>query len=221
MDKSLTFKLKDDRKIGFELEFASLSLNQVATLIQKHFAGQTEKESEYVLHIRDSQFGDFRLEIDSSFLKNKVYVDWLASLGIKLSEKEQKRWDILLANHTDIIVPKELVSPPIRRSECASFYLMVEELKTMASDQSRFDFSLAPLGLHLNFEVASLNVDYLLATLQSFCLNYKKLINEVDVDFNRSLAPYIAPFPEKFVDFICRTDYRPNISEFISDYLDF
>ncbi len=208
----------DKRAVGFELEFTGLEIDEVSEIVAHALSGVVSKDDSFVYTVRNTDFGDFRIECDSSFLKDRKYADWLNNLGIELKKDSEKRLELSIAEHSQILVPRELVSPPIPGNQLASFYKMIRQIQGRYQDKDNKSFSLAPCGLHINIEVASLEAPYLLSILRAFCLMYEDLYKEINVDMIRSLAPYIKPFPKQYVLKILDPKYQPTQSQFIDDY---
>lgn len=208
----------DIRHYGLELEFTGLDLKTVAELVVHHFGGEISKRSAYIIDVKNTAWGDFRLECDSSFLKSRGYADWLSNVGVDLTKDEQERLDVAIAGKSDILVPNELVTPPLPQKALPDFYNFVDHWKQIYRNLVPIDLSLAPLGLHINIETHSLESDWLLSVLRSFCLRYKSLKKEIAVDIKRSVAPYIASFPKGYTEWINREDYTPTMEVLIKDY---
>ncbi len=208
----------DKRAVGFELEFTGLEIDEVSELVANAFSGVVRKDDSFVYTVRDTEFGEFRIECDSSFLKDRKYADWLDNLGIELKKGSEKRLELSIAEHSQVLIPRELVSPPIPGHKLSSFYKLIRQIQGRYQNKSNKSFSLAPCGLHINIEVASLETDYLLSILRAFCLMYEDLYKEINVDMIRSLAPYIKPFPKAYALKILDPEYKPTQSQFIDDY---
>src|SRR4051794_35048235 len=70
------------RKAGFELEYAGLSLEAAALIVQHVFGGRHLVESPSVQRVEGTRVGTFKLEIDSSLLKDRKYEQPLRALGV-------------------------------------------------------------------------------------------------------------------------------------------
>lgn len=65
----------DKRLIGVEIEFSNLPLEKSAHVIIKLFGGTIEKNSRYDYKVKDTEIGDFGLELDAGLLKKLVTDD--------------------------------------------------------------------------------------------------------------------------------------------------
>ena len=54
-----------ERKVGLEIEYAGLPLEQAAGIVHHLFGGKIEKVSDAVFKVEDTEFGNFRLELDA------------------------------------------------------------------------------------------------------------------------------------------------------------
>src|SRR5687768_14053290 len=61
------------RKAGFELEYSGVTIADSARLIRDVFGGTHVAESTFEHRVEDTRFGDFKIEIDTKFLKDKQY----------------------------------------------------------------------------------------------------------------------------------------------------
>ncbi len=210
-----------NRKVGIEIEFIGIPLPQAAKIITDVFEGSVQKNDEYVYTVSESPYGSFKVECDSTFVKSRKYQSWLSKLGIDLDREELKKMDRKIAEGCNILVPFEIVTPPISMDEIPKFEQLINKLKQAKKQSDSFTFSLAPCGLHINIEITSMDVNHIKPVLQSFCNQYEDLIKEIDVDKIRRLAPYIAPFPKEYTRLLNDKDYSPDLDTFFNDYLDF
>ncbi len=59
------------RRVGFEIEFGGLKLDEAAKIIQKVCGGQVVKKHHFSYLVRGTRFGDFVVDSDSHFLSEK------------------------------------------------------------------------------------------------------------------------------------------------------
>src|SRR3954447_2648650 len=98
---------REIRKAGFEFEYAGLTLHESAALVMQVFGGRHEVESTYVQFVRDTRYGDFSVEIDSTFLKQKQYENWLRSVGFDPAGRDTSSLENLLIGVAANVVPFE------------------------------------------------------------------------------------------------------------------
>ncbi|MGZ4995809.1 MAG: amidoligase family protein, partial [Methylobacter sp.] len=59
------------RRVGVELEFSGLTLENIALLIREQFGGNVIANTPYESTITDTSLGDFKVELDFQYLKEK------------------------------------------------------------------------------------------------------------------------------------------------------
>ena len=79
----------------------------------------------------------------------------------------------------------------------------------------------AGFGMHLNIEVARLDVSHLLAVTKAYLLLDFWLRRESRVALVRQLQHYIQPFPEAYKKHVLQPDYAPALDTFMDDYMRF
>ena len=61
------------RTIGFELEYANLSIEESVQVVQQLFGGTVQKENRFKQQVLNSSLGDFTIEFDLTLLSEKRY----------------------------------------------------------------------------------------------------------------------------------------------------
>ena len=56
-----------ERRVGVELEFASISARACAEIVRQCYGGRIEEEDPHRLFVRDTPFGDFTCELDTQY----------------------------------------------------------------------------------------------------------------------------------------------------------
>ncbi len=210
-----------ERLVGIEIEFIGVPLDKATDLVAEVFGGQVEKKDEYIYHVTHSEFGEFRVECDSSFVKSRKFNQWLSKLGIDLEPEDVQKMDEKIAQGANVLIPFEIITPPLPLSQIDRFDELIEKLKEAKRNLDRIPFSLAPCGLHINVEAPSLEVKDLQSIVASFSQSYDNLVEEIDVDKKRQIAPYIAPYPREYRRLLMNPSYEPDIKTFFEDYLKF
>lgn len=207
------------RRVGVELEMAGIRPHQVAEAVVDAVGGHIEVDSAFVTHVRDTEVGDFRVELDADLLKSRQYQELLAEFGIDIGEgDEREQIEMLISRVAGLIVPLELVGPPVPWTQLETLDGIRERLHR-AGARGTQSSPLYAFGMQLNTEVASLEADYLLSIIRAFLLSYDELIEAERVDLSRRISPYVQPFPEEYVAHVLQADYAPDQDELIDDYL--
>ncbi len=200
------------RRVGVEIELTGPDVEHLVAQVQSVFGGTRRFHSDFEWTLENTEFGTFRIEMDSDLLKKigrqeeatGEWVDHLASLA--------------LARLSQGLVPCEIVTPPIPWSRLAELDRLIANLRADGAKGTR-DALWNAFGLHLNPEVPSCAADSILAYLRAFLCLHDWLREVEDVDISRRLSPYVRSFDAAFVSQVMAPDYRPNLSTLIDDYL--
>ncbi|RFF27185.1 MULTISPECIES: amidoligase family protein [unclassified Wenzhouxiangella] len=207
------------RRVGIEIEMAGLRPEQVAEAVTDSIGGSVEVDSAFLTRIRGTEFGDFHVELDADLLKSRQYQKLLAELGIDIGEgDEREHIESLISRVAGLVVPLELVGPPVPWTELETLDGIRERLHRAGARGTQFS-PLYAFGMQLNIEAASLRADYLLSIIRAFLLSYDELIEAERVDLSRRITPYVQPFPEEYLAHVLQPDYSPELEELIDDYL--
>ena len=199
-----------ERCLGIEIEFAGLEVEAAAKTVQDLFGGHIDRSSDYESHVRDTEFGDFRVEVDNQFLKRVGRED-----DPSLLENVVEAVAGLFAGN---LTPVEICAPPIPMSRAGA----IERLGRALGEQGgkgTGESLLFAFGLHFNPEVASRETADIVRTFQAFLLLQEWLFDQLDVDLSRRLTPFVRPFPDDYLASVLTLDYRPDQGAFIDDYL--
>ncbi|MBK1671775.1 amidoligase enzyme [Ectothiorhodospira shaposhnikovii] len=207
------------RRVGVEMEMADISLDTIADIIIDGFGGEQHRLSPFEQTITGTRFGDFQLELDSSLLKRREYLDYLESMGVTVDrEAEPGTLERTLAEVAGLIVPHEVVAPPIPHDALPELDQLRARLRAAGARGTHASLVYA-FGLQLNLELARQDVDSILRHLQAFLLLYDWLLEEAQTDLSRRLTPFVEPFPPGWGQRILQPDYAPDLERLIDDYL--
>ncbi len=209
------------RLAGFEFELAGISIADCADIIKHVFGGSIEAEHSLVAKLKDTELGDFTVELDAVIVKEvaaKLEEETDGEERVDLSDIKQKvsQWMGELAGQ---FVPCEIVTPPIAFDDFEKLEQLREALQAKKAEGTKARFTHA-FGMHLNPDVASTDAAYLTRIMLAFLLLYPWLKQVMQVDFSRRVLTYIDPFPKSYVKLLMKADYAPELAEFIEDYLE-
>jgi hypothetical protein len=207
------------RRIGVEIEMAGVSLDVMARAVRDEFGGRVESVGPAVTHVRDTEFGDFQVELDARVLKDRSYREHLKRLGIELNDEDSAALERWLAEAAGRLVPHEIVAPPLPVAMLPRVDRVRAALQKQGARGTQSSLLYA-FGLQLNIEVHSQEPDWLTPILQAFMLLYEALVKTGNIDLTRQLSPYIKPFPGSYVRHILQADYQPDTVQLIDDYLE-
>ncbi len=206
------------RRVGVEVEFGGLNLDDTVGIITSNFGGEPIERRTNVWDITDTDFGTFTIELDAKLLQGgdvtaEKSADPDAPGG--LSTRALEAIGRLPAN----LVPLEIVAPPIPHDELEGLDDLIAALRragASGTDQS----PLFGFGLHLNPEVATLDPAWLVKVMRAFLLLEELLWDEMRIDTSRKLMPFISKFPKTYAEKVVDADYEPSVAAFIDDYLE-
>lgn len=210
----------EERRAGFEFEFAGLNTEETAGLIRNLWGGKIERKNRFNVKISDSSLGDFSVEFDARMVKDEKYLEFLGMMGIDTgSSKERDWWEKLIENVANVAVPYEIGTPPIPFSRLEEVeklrqaMLERDALGTKAQVQYAF-------GMHINPEIPDNSTDSVLGILRSFLVHHPFLLKELEVDLVRRVAPFIRPFTDDYLRLVLDPSYQPDRLRFVQDYLE-
>ena len=205
------------RKAGFELEFSGVSLNLSASLVRTVFGGEHVAHSTFVHTVRGTPYGEFKVEIDTTVLKNKTYEKPLRALGLRPGRGTKWLEDALLTTLATV-VPAEIAAPPIPVDELSPLDELRRRLHSAGAKGTRASVFYA-FGMHINPEIASDDAGYVRDVIRAFLLLYPKLKARSEVDITRRLSPYINPFPDDYARLVLDPTYPADAGRLIDDYV--
>lgn len=209
----------DCRRVGIELEMAGIEPADMAAAVTTVLGGTIERKSAFHTRVRDTELGEFNIELDADILKNRGYQKALSEVGIDLGKGQTRdTLESALSRVAGLVVPLELVGPPVAWTELPRLDQIRLELHRAGARGTQASTFYA-FGMQLNIEVASLEADHLLAMLRAFLLKYDWLLERSRVDLSRRISPYIQPYPDDYVAHILDPDYAPNMDQLIADFL--
>jgi len=207
------------RRVGYELEYTGISLEDTAKIVRQVVGGHIERESTFVYHIPGYRWGEFRVEIDLTLLKDRQYAKYLEIVGIDVNGLPfREDMEEMMTTLAATVVPCEIVSPPIPLTQMPVLDRVRRALRAHEAQGTKASIFYA-FGLHINPEVPSLKVQSLRRHLQAFLVSYPRLLQDGETDWTRRLVPFINEFPAEYVQQVLEPDYRPDMAQFMDDYL--
>lgn len=201
----------DGRKVGVEIEFGGVGTLETARIVHDRLGGSIDGATPYAATVRDTRIGDVSVELDWSWMQ-KAGDDG----GIIDQTKE------ILADLGRDVVPTEIVAPPLEADRLGELDCLVRGLAENGAKGTRAGL-LNGFGLHLNPEVweADLDAGTLLRVLQAYLLMSPSLRRDIQVDFTRSILPFVAAFGNDYMRHVIDPAYDPTMDRLIDDYIRF
>lgn len=206
------------RRVGVELEFAGLDVSATVEAVRAEFGGRREDLTEYECRLVDTELGDFVVEYDSALLKQLARREAAGSPDPSWLETLRGLPRSLAAAIGELVVPVEVVSPPLPFDVLPRMDALCARLREAGAKGTTESIAYA-FGLHLNPELPDLRVATLVRYTQAFLAAYDWLVQAEDVSWSRSVTPYVDGFPAEYVQHVLRPDYAPDLRGFLDDYL--
>ncbi|MBY6108976.1 amidoligase family protein [Halomonas sp. DP1Y21-3] len=211
----------DIRKVGVEIEFAGLDPMATAEMVQSLFDGRIEVQSAHRMKVSDTQWGDFKIELDSQYVHPESPEDAAKTPGDdwdRMRRDLDRRSRELLGDMVTGLVPTEIVCPPVPWDELDKLDALFDGLREHGAKGTEASLMYG-FGLHLNPELPSLEAEDILRYLRAYLLTADWLREQIRVDITREVLPHANPFHKRYCLKLFDEDYAPDIDQLIDDYL--
>ncbi len=198
------------RRVGYELEFSGINLQQVVGVLESTLAAKRVEETPAECKLEVEGLGTFNVEIDWAFLKK---------LAAENEDKSYRNIIQDLSNAATLLVPMEVVCPPVAIDELDKLRPMVDALREAGAIGTDESF-LAAYGVHVNTEIPALDADNVSRYLRAFALLQWWLLAAHDVDTSRRITPYIDLYGEDYLKAIL-SNPEPAMEQIIDTYLEY
>ncbi len=198
------------RCVGFELEFTGITISDTGRILQKTLGGILRETSCAESVLKVSSLGEFRIELDWSYIKNKAAEE---------GHSNPSQWLELLSQFAPLLVPLEIVCPPLPFDKLNLLTPITSALRT-AGAKGTEDSIVAAFGVHVNTEIPRLDAANLYAYLRAFALLQWWLVDKHSINFTRKISPYIDLYPEAYLERLF-TRQNPTLDTLIEDYLEY
>lgn len=196
------------RRVGYELEFNGLNLQQTADVLVKVFGGEFKQHSVAEATLEVDELGTFKIELDSAFVKKQAK-----------SLVHDEHQDLLdkLAQVAGWVVPMEIVCPPIELQQMERLHPMIEALRYAGAEGTQSS-PIAAFGVHINPEIPDLQPSTIHNYLRAYALLQWWLTDSHQLDPSRRITPYIDPYPEAYLEEILQ-QHEADMEDIFSSYL--
>jgi hypothetical protein len=217
----LANKEGQERKAGFEFEFGNLPVLQTAEALQQSLGGELESKSPFEAVLHGSSLGKLRIERDADILKSVKHRKWLEQMGVEFTPGSiVHEIEANIDNASKQLVPCEVVTEPIPFDQLGQLETLITTLNLLGAEGTQ-DSLIYAFGLHINPSIPDNEAATLVKYVQAFLLLRSWIIESAEIDITRRyLTKYIAPFPQPYMDLVLSTDYTPDLTAFIDDYLE-
>jgi len=213
---------KEPRRVGFELEFGSLTVKETAEALQNSLGGNLHENNPFDMEIINSSVGKLKIERDAELLKSVSFREVLSEINVTfdpdtLGREIEQGVDRL----SSLFIPCEIVTEPLIFGDFPKLNEIVKVLNGLEVKGTQ-DSLFYAFGLHMNPSVPDLNIQTLVTYMQSFLLLTDWIIEDSRIDFSRRFfTSFIDPFPNSYVEKVINPNYGSTVETFIDDYLEF
>lgn len=211
------------RRVGFEIEFAEVSLDEVAKSIVGLYGGTIQTYNRFYQKVIDTALGDFSLQIDARVLTEKSYEKIWNKAGLKPEELTLRRRNLnrnlenTLDSIVSMVVPYEVSTPPVPIDELSKLEPLRNALYQIKAKGTSSSFLYA-FATHINPELPVCNTETILNYTRAFLLLYYWLREKTAVNLTRKLTAFINPFPDEYISKVLDPTYQPFFEKFADDY---
>jgi hypothetical protein len=206
-----------ERRVGVEIEFAAVSARQGAEIVKGLFGGRVREEDPHRFHVEGTEFGEFTVEIDTQYAHRPK--GGSGGEGSELFEDFRAEMRRLFGDIGSVVLPCEVVCPPIPWHELGRLDALVEALREAGAEGTRSSPFYA-FGAQLNPEIASEDPEHIASVLKAYLLLSPWLRAVMSLDVTRRLVAFADPFPDGYVRHVTAGSYRPDRTRLIEDYLE-
>lgn len=199
------------RTVGFEIEFTGVSLADAITSVEQAFPAASARRAATVAacDIEVDDLGLFSIELDWEFLKQQAE---------EVDGARPDEWVSLLSQAAELVVPVEVVCPPIALDHLELLVPLTDALRD-AGAQGTGNSLIAAYGVHINPSSPSLDNTTLWHYLRAFGLLQWWLVEAHAVDLTRRASTYVDLYPEAYLRQLFSTRKAPSMEHLIGDYL--
>jgi len=205
------------RRVGVELEMSGFDLDTLANHVAEIFDLKISSKGRYERLLNGDPAGEWCIELDYSLLKRLGREE--RSEETLADEISQSAEDVL-AWAAEMLVPLEIVSPPIPLGRLGEVDSLITYLRN-AGAKGTTDNALYAFGMQLNPDLPSHDSKLITSCMKSFLCLYDWLYIRSDIDLSRRVTCYVDPFPNEYVKKMLSPDYWPDLETLIDDYLEY
>jgi hypothetical protein len=220
----------EKRRIGVEIELSGVTLAVIACQTNIAYGGKIEEISPYEFALKNSELGDFKIELDYVYLKKYARERYNSS---EEQEVEVELDKIANPDNLDIedwaadalgliaknFIPFEIITPPLPMQKLNELDVLIDRLRNHGAKGTKHIVFYA-FGVHLNPELPDTDIATVLAYFRAFfCLSFW-LEEEEELPISRRITPFINSFPNDYIRQVMNINYAPTMDEFIDDYLE-
>jgi hypothetical protein len=211
------------RKVGFELEFANVDIEQSIQIIQNLYGGEIHQKHRFNKDVKNTSLGDFSVMIDIRLLNEKSYQKLLEKFNVNLKDisfgentlefEVESRMESIIKK----VIPYEITSPPVPFTEIYQLDKLRQALFEHHATGTKSSLTNA-FATHINIEIPAYDVETVLRYMRAFFLMYPYIFDKSEIDLARRVSTFIAPFSSKYIALVVTPSYKPVLDTLIEDY---
>lgn len=186
-------------------------MQQAIDALHSSLGAKVETQSVGEALMKQKSLGDFNVELDWAYLKKKA-----AEQG---DDKPDSEWLELLSQAASLLVPVEVVCPPVPLDKLGELVPMITALRDAGAIGTE-ESLLAAYGVHINTEIPSLDADTIFDYLRAFAILQWWLVDAHNIDPTRRLTPYIDLYPEAYLVRLLSCQ-KAGMDQIFDDYFEF
>jgi hypothetical protein len=200
----------DVRRVGFELEFSGIDLQQTVDTVKRVLNASIRHRTEAEVELISAELGKFNIEIDWAYLKSRATKE--------SGPQEDRVWVDLLSRVAPLLVPIEVVCPPIAVTRLNELSPMVDALRKAGAIGTEESF-ISAYGVHVNVELPDLTAKTLGIYIRAYALLQWWIVDRHKIDIARRISPYIDLYSKAYLKQVLS---HPNadMNRIFDDYLE-
>lgn len=203
------------RRVGVEIEFGGLTLDETVQCVLDHCGGSTVESPSPVERIVETKLlGTIRLEIDDHALKELSRKDEVSG-ALNFWETQEQRMRSAAAGW---IVPVELVTQPLPIRRLRVLDSLVTALARAGACGSG-ESLLYAFGVHFNPTAYTTDAGELRDLLLAFAFLDPWLRDELGVDLTRRVLPFVDPYSDEYIHRLLSSSRELTLERLIEDYI--
>src|SRR6056297_1117633 len=199
----------DLRTIGFEIEFTGVSLTDTIAAVENTYPATRKNATAAACDLDIPDLGVISVELDWEFLKQQA-----EEAGTFATDD----WVSLLSQAAELVVPVEVVYPPLAITRLDKLLPLTEALREAGAQGTGTSF-IAAYGVHINPSCPALDSATIWNYLRAFSLLQWWLVEAHAVDLTRRATTYVDLYPEAYLRQLFSTTTAPQTTQLIADYL--
>ncbi len=206
------------RRVGLEIEYSGVPLEESAEIIAATFGGKPEEVTRSHFKVETPEYGEFAVKLDVSFMQR---------LSEEAAQKRRENqgepsFEIMAESVLGTIVstwmPNEIVTPPLPVDRIGDMQKICAELARRGGKGTGASPVYA-FGMHINPEMPDIAPSRLRDYIAAFILLQEWLKQRTQMDLTRQFTTYARLFANDYAQIMLYPGYAPDFDTLVDDYL--